>query len=594
MVSLPRKILLIVLVLSSSAGVIAQTGVASDSTAMVPVGVTLKGGLTTDLQIMVRGDRAYIPLRALFDFLKIPVSYDPVTGKAEGAFLRGDNPYTIDASGLVATTADRSVALSADDIEFLENEMFLSESVFSRVFDIDLRYNPRRLEVTVKTKDRLPVFQARDRELARRRRRSVGELPQPELSIDRRFIPFGFGRIGYSFSSQLTQFGPPRRSYSLNVGNHLLGGDMETRLFGTVGRPITQNNVLSRLRYAFLDNSYVRQIYLGDILTTGLVPSSVFGAEITNRPAPRRYYFTSDNITGPLPEGGVADLYYGGALVDYQEARGVTNEYSFPSIISYGVSQYNVRSYDAFGLERSTQYRIVVPATMIPPGEVQYSLAGGVFRQKMDEGFGDAILQWGVNSRLTLGGGIEYYQKTDRKYHPMLTATSRLTDILTGDFVIAPSAYSRGLLSVSWPSSASASVRYTWFARNSFYNRGSFRNEAVVSFSLPLRPGSRRLSIDLSGRQTLLTSGRRRSVQASFGGQLGIFSPRITHRRIWDQISGSALRIEAYTLASLGIRTPGGWLFRGSTRYYHFDNGFRDARFEFSRRFSRGFWLQIF
>jgi hypothetical protein len=571
----------------------AQDSPAGDSPIIVPVGVDLKGGLRTDMQILVRGDRAYVPITPLFEFLKIPVAYNDASARAEGEFLRPGNAYVIDLTNLSATLEGRTVAFSRNDYETSGGDLYLHEALFAQIFGVDVKYNPRRLELTVKTKLRLPVFQARDREYARRRRRALGKLPEPDISIDRRFVPLGFGRIGYSLSSQLTQFGGPRRTYALQVGNQLLGGDMDTRIFGTVGRALTKDNVLSRLRYAFLDNSYVRQIYLGDILTAGLLPSSVFGAEITNRPAPRRYFFTSDYISGPLPSGGVADLYYGGAIVDYQ-SQGATGEYSFPAIVPYGVSMYDVKSYDEFGLERVTNYRIVVPASMIPPGEFQYSLAGGILRQRDDEGYGNGTLQWGVNSRLTLGAGMDYYEKTARKYHPLLTATSRISDILTGDFTLAPSAFSRGLLSISWPSSASASFRYTWYARNAFYNPRNLRTEAVASLSIPIRPGSRRFSLDLSGRQSLLVTGRQRSAQVSFGGQLGIFTPRITTRRVWDDISTTGTRIEGYTTASLGIRAPGGFLFRSSTRYYHYDGGFRDARFEFSRRFSKGFWLQLF
>lgn len=592
-VKILRIWLLFATVLLFTTAVAAQPVAQADSTVMIPVGLDLKGGLRTDMQILVRGERAFIPVRALFDFLKVPVTIDLATGRAEGAFLRSDNPYVIDVTNLLASAEGRTISLTGDDIIATRDELYLYEGVFADLFGLTLRYNPRRLDVSLKTKHRLPLFQERDRELARKRRRPLGQLPEPERTIERSFVPFGFGRVGYSLSSQLTQFGTPRRTYALQIGNELLGGDMDTRIFGTFGRPLTKDNVLSRLRYAFLDNPWLRQIYLGDILTTGLVPSQVFGAEFTNRPAPRRFYFTNDYITGPLQEGGVADLYYGGALVDYQP-QSPTNEYAFPSIVTYGVSQYDVRSYDAFGLERTTQYRIVVPPTMVPPDEIQYSVAGGIFRQRMEEGYGNALVQWGVNTRLTLGTGLDYYEKTTRKYHPMLTATSRLTDILVGDFILAPSAYSRSLLSVSWPSSVSASVRYSWYARNSFYNPRNLRSEAVASVSLPIRPGSRRLSVDLSGRQSLLVTGRQRSAQVSFGGQLGIFSPRITHRRVWDNISGIDTREEAYTFASMGVRAPGGWLLRGSTRYYHFDSGFRDARFEFSRRFSRGFWLQIF
>jgi hypothetical protein len=589
-----RILLLITAVFSLVAGTAAQTGTPGDSAVFVPVTVDLKGGLRTDVQILVRADRAFIPIKPLFDFIRVPVSFDPVTGRAEGAFLRADNPYSIDATTLSAVIEGRSVALTPDDVIVSGGEMYLRDALYGEIFAIDLKYNPRRLDVTLKTKYRLPVFQERDRELARTRRRPLGQLPEPEVNIERKFIPFNFGRLGYSLTSQLAQYGDPRRTYAFQLGNHLMGGDMDTRVFGTFGRPITTHDVVSRIRWAWLDNPFLKQVYVGDILTTGLMPSTVFGAEVTNRPAPRRFYFTSDAITGPMQDGGAADLYYGGALVDYQP-QSVTNEYAFPSIITYGVTMYDVRSYDAFGLERVTQYRIVVPSEMIPPGQVEYSVAGGIFRQWNNEGYGNGIVKWGVNSRLTLGGGVDYYEKSDRPYHPMLTATTRLTDILTGDFILAPSAYSRGLLSVSWPSSASASFRYTWFATDQFYNPRRLRNEAAASLSIPIRSGARRMiSVDLTGRQTLLSSGRQRSILASIGGQIGIFSPRVAHRRTWDEISTYGTREEAYTVAALGIRAPGGFLFKATARYYHFDTGWRDARFEFSRRFSKGFWLQLF
>jgi hypothetical protein len=89
-------------------------------------------------------------------------------------------------------------------------------------------------------------------------------------------------------------------------------------------------------------------------------------------------------------------------------------------------------------------------------------------------------------------------------------------------------------------------------------------------------------------------SGRERIFQVSLGGQLGIFSPRITHRRAWELNELGVTTLDAFTSASLAIRAPAAFLLRGTTTYFHTDGGFRDLRIDFSRRFTRQFWLDVF
>jgi hypothetical protein len=325
----------------------------------------------------------------------------------------------------------------------------------------------------------------------------------------------------------------------------------------------------------------------------------VFGAEITNRPAARRYFFASENLEGIVPPGSTSDLYLGGALIDYQRVD-ENGQYSFPSLLTYGVSRFDVHTFDTLGLEQMTEYHLVVPATMIPPGEVQYDIIGGkIHPLSSKEYYGNANVQWGVNSRLTMGIGVDYFDSrvfsVNRKFHPMLTATARLTQLLTGDFIFAPTAFSRSTLSLTFPSTAGAALAYTKYALQPFYNPRSIDEEATLAVSLPVSGPGYRMSLDILGRQTIFMNHRERTLQPTLSGQIGIFSPRVTHRRVytWQGLPNDPT-VDAVTTLSLGIRAPAQFLFRGTTHYYHYDHGFRDIRLELSKRFSREIWLQIF
>ncbi len=577
-------------------GVHAQGLSSSDSSQFIPVELSIRGLGRFEINMLYQNSTAYIPMVSMFKILNINVNYNASQRLAEGFYLDPARRYSIDGLNRSASAGDKSVVLSSSDVVSTAEDLYVRTTLYQVLFNLELTYNPRRLEVSLKSKERLPIFLQRDRDLARRRKRGLYQLPEPEYTEPRRFTVFDFGRLDYSFTSQISRHGVPRQAYAFHLGNQILGGDFEGRVNGRIHESLTSQDVTARLRYAFLNNSVVRQIIIGDILTTGLIPSSVLGIEVTNRPAPRRYFFASEELDGSMSPGGIADFYLRGSLVDFQTVN-PEGAYSFSAPIIYGVSNYQVRQYDAFGVERLIDYRIVVPPTMIPSGEVEYSLVGGRMRLKDDESYGNGTVRWGVNSFLTLGTGFDYFKGynpySDRKIHPMLTATGRLTRLLVGDFTVSPSAFSRGILSLTYPSSAGGSFGYTWYNNHPFYNPRKIISEATATATLPFTFGLTRVNLDVLLRQTMLEVGRDRVLQPSLGGQSGSLTYRITHRRTWRQREGAEL-LDAYTTLSMGIRAPGGFNFRGTTRYHHYNGGFKEMRLDFSKRFSREVWLQIF
>ncbi|HEV8538169.1 MAG TPA: hypothetical protein VGR15_04505 [Bacteroidota bacterium] len=570
-----------------------------DSMQVVPVALSLRGIGRVEFDVVVIGPRAYIPMTALFKFLRLNIAYSSSSGVAEGFFLRAENRYRIDGRGGSATAGEKSLNITETDFVTRPEDLYLRQELFDALFGMRVKYNPRRLEVTLATKQQLPVFAERARESARRRRLTLGVLPTADYSLDRRILPIGFGRLDYALVSQLSQKGTPRYTYALHSGSQFLGGDLDARLNGTFNESVTFDDLAIRLRYAFLGQSIVHQVVLGDVLAFGLTPTNVFGAEITNRPAPRRYFFAVEDLERTVPAGSVTDLYLGGALIDYQRIDDA-GRYSFSTLLSYGVSRFDVRNYDPFGVEEVTQYHLVVPPTMIPPGEVQYDITGGRIHPRKDsEYYGAAELQWGVNSRLTLGIGTDYYTSNalslTRKFYPKLTATTRITQLLIGDFTFSPAAFSRSQLSLTFPSTAGAALVYTRFAHQPYYNPRNVVDEATAVINLPYLSERVRLSLDLLLRQTIFSSHRQRVIQPALSGQFGIFSPRISHRRIyeWRQTPNDPT-IDAITSVTVGIRAPAQFLLRGTTRYFHYDHGFRDLRLELGKRFSRRIWFQVY
>ncbi|MBI1803691.1 MAG: hypothetical protein HY033_12790 [Ignavibacteriae bacterium] len=547
----------------------------------IPVVLSVRGAGSVEFDVIARNEKYYLPLVTIFKFLRVSAEYDARTGVVEGFFLSPDNRYRIDAGSNTFRIRDTSGAISTDDYVVQPQDFYLREDLYQQFFGIELKYRPVRLDVLLRTKLLLPVFLERKREMARNEQLLLqGYQPEVGYSLPHTHPLLAGGRLDYRFVTSSSSRIAPQYRYFLDLGNRFLGGDLKTNLQGVINRPIKSEDFLISWQYAFLDQSFIRQINLGDMFSTGLRAQRIFGGEITNRPAPRRLLFAEDEFSDFIGVNHTVDFYKGASVIQ-SESSDPAGLYRFQSVLPYGISNYSVKEYDQYGAEHVSEYRIIVPVSMLPPGEVEYSLMGGTIRPGRHDWNSTFNMSWGVSNRLTMGGGIDYLGQSGihTRFFPSLTSTARVTDIAVLDATIAPSAYSTVVFSVFYPSTLGGSISYTRYGTNSFYNSLNALDDAILTFNVPIRLPSQPLLFSFILRQTSLTDRRIRGLQATSSFGTGLFGVRLNEIFSWDQDAFSSSRLTQHnSRVTLTTVLPRGIFLRGTMTYDHLLNNVPDLR----------------
>jgi hypothetical protein len=563
---------------------------------IIPVELRVRGVGKTEIDIIYRDRKAYLPLVQMFSFIKIKIEYKPEQTLVTGYFLHPDSVLIVDGAKGTITIGERTVPFGYADYFVTEKDIFLLESVYHSIFGLDFTYNPKKVYVKLTTKLRLPAIVINERERRLQRQRMAIQVPEASVTLGRKRLLAGLGRADWRFSSNVVRGRKPAGSYYTRLGGQLLMGDFQIQSRQTTASTFDKEKIRGFQRYTFLDNPYLQQVILGDIAVTGISPLGVQGIELTNRPAARRILFTREQFYMSTGVSRDIDIYTGTGfqLAGRSSAEGL---FSTDLQLLYGFNSVNVFSVDEWGQETSQLYRIVVPQTILPEGTAQYSLIAGKIRGLSYHGYSNASLGYGVNSNFTVQGSIEYYNVPHftRKVFPVLSAVSRLSQGLIGEAIVAPYANSQAKLSLTLPTLAGGSITYSRYGRNDFFNPQRIKDEIELSVSLPFSVRGSYLSFGSSARQTNFQLARERSLFAALSGQLYNIQPGISTVYTELTASGNAVVYKRWhTSPSFSARMPANFIFRLFAQYDHLERAINSVGLTFGRNFENKFYFQFY
>ena len=569
-----------------------------DTARAVPVSLVVPGLGKMELEIFSKGGKQpYLPLTTIFKALRIKYDYNVQGGSIKGFLAGPQNEFDINIPQRRISARDSTFSLSESDFIVNSTDFYLRNDLYGRVFALEMQYNPRSLTVRLKTSLKLPVFLEHEREQARKRELVLAQGVEVDTAFSQAPLFLSAGRFDWNIRSSLSSRGQPRYLYDLGLGNAFLGGDLQTSVRGEVHRAVATDDLHGRLRYAFLDASLVRQITLGDVFQTGILPLSTFGAEITNRPAPRRLVFAIDDFDERIGSSQMSDFYIRNQLT----ATGTSSaegDLRFSSSLPYGITDYETHSYDEFGVEHVTRYRVTVPNTLLPPGQVEYSLIGGKLRQRNDEWSGDFALNWGVSHRLTVGAGVDYLKEENikREWHPSVSASARVTNLLTADVTVAPSAFSQGVLTLATPSLAGGTLSYQRFDRNVFYNPMGLIDETFMNVYIPLVYSNSRFGFDATIRKREFSDVRQWSPRVGVTCGFGSVTLRLIDAlTIADSFSNSSTTvIQHVTSPTISAILPAAVIFHASGFYDQLASQFTEIQVGVLKMLSHTAFVQLF
>lgn len=542
---------------------------------IVPIEFELKRAGRIEVVAVKRRGRIYLPMQEVFNFLKVRNEYNAAQGTLTGFFVSPDTPYTIDSRAGTARVGKRTMQLAHDDVIIREGGPYMPVEVFDRVFGLPIEFRERQLRASLSTDVPLAIFL--DRRLQRLERQLAlrTELTDPEVTIDRSFTFLDGVRLDYSLRQSLSPNRTPFRTFSSRLAALVLGGDVESRFVGRISPVTKMDEVRARWRFVPPKSTIVRQVVVGDFVTSGLISRQIYGVEVSNRPAYRRSLFADQLFMGSSTAERSSYLFSNSRLVAVQptDAQG---RYVFETPIRYGSNLIDIHTYDEWGELIEDSYRILIPSSMIPPGEIEYSLSSGRLRDRGYPWYGDMSSFWGVTSWVTMGGRMEYYDSETMatRLHPTLSGVGRITDHLITEASFSPTAYTRGSALLALPSLLNASGTMTFFRNERFFNPRVAINEFTLAASYPFSLGDLRFGVDASARQMILKLFRERNVQAGFSMTTGIFNMRYSIRGGWVYSYNTLETRAAFRESDLTLRfrMPAGLIVSSGLRYDHLDS----------------------
>ncbi len=553
-----------------------------------------------EINITIIDTSVYVPSIEVLTFLGIKAEYDSLNQIISGIFKSSDNAYSIDLiSNLAKIKNKKSIELAPEDYLFKDNVLFLRLTTINKIFELELIYYPRKLQILVKNVLDIPaVIVARRLKSLQQRIRPM-RFTEPEVVLGREIKFINGGRLDWSSSTRFIN-NPASSSQlkfidsrdNLYFGIKSLGGDLTGHLFSVIQPKQTKNTFRWKMRYPVFDTPYLRQITFGDIYNIGVISQEMSGIEFTNRPAAARRLFTREVFHGTVEpnmnvstSGGIGEMNLFKA-----DDQGL---YQFDAPVLYGNGLLEVRAFDNWGQERLLRYRLVVPRSLIPPGEAEYSIATGTIKGNKRIKTFTSTLNWGISSNLSVGTKIAYYDfKYPTKFYGGISGTSRLTGNLIFDALVIPKGIAQANLNWEFPSTARFTVSNTYYGTRSAFDLSGMRNELSASASIPFFKGLNSYVINLFGTRTEYTDYRNDQVQVSFSTVLKKVSPTISTRWLsQQQFNGNRITIAQESNAGLSTTLPAGLNLRGDLRYDHLQHRIVSINVVGVKYFSNNFLL---
>lgn len=444
---------------------------------------------TTEIIVLIKEEKAWLPVKEVFDFLKIKNTPSDGLDSLSGFFIDPKVAYLIDKPKNLVRFEEKIISLPPSALVQTETGLFLKTEVFCQIFGLDCQFNFRTLSFTLKTNIELPALREMQQEQLRKNLSQLKGEKKADTTMKRNFRLFHLGMADWSVvATQQTQMKNYIRA-NASFGAILAGGETDLRLNVYSDQSFSSRQQFYRWRYVNNDLSLFKQVSIGRISTQSV--SSIFapvnGIQITNTPTTYRKSFGTYRYTGNTEPEWIVELYVNNVLVNYVKAD-ASGFFAFDIPIVYGSSAIRLKFYGPWGEENSKEEHITVPFNFVPVGRLEYSVSAGLVDDRTSSYFSRGGLSYGLSRRITLGAGAEYLSSVMAgKPMPFLNASVRLGGglILNGEYTHGVKA--KTTLNYRLPSNVQLDLSYSKYDPNQTAIWYNYLEERKATVSLPIR-----------------------------------------------------------------------------------------------------------
>ncbi|MFZ5980224.1 MAG: hypothetical protein ACOYVF_06285 [Candidatus Zixiibacteriota bacterium] len=455
----------------------------------IVVGFDVPRLVTRDLIVQYDGESVYLPLVEIFNALGINIKADLTQKIFSGQFYRDRENYELNLNLMKYKFQGREIVINRNEFVLAGLDVYLKTSLFYDLFGLDMTFDFSTLTVHAPLDKDFPAYRKQMREMAHRKLvKDVTELRDLQ-HLEQRREYFKGAAVDWMLSasplgSNKTQY------YSFGLGGMILGGDFNTTLTGNSEAGLQTDQMNYRWHYFVGENSYLTQVDLGDIYSTGAFSRGLTGIKVTNKPQVQRKYFQTIQLSDHLGQGWEVELYLNNKLVDYAFTDQNGN-YNFIVDIYYGSSRMMLKMYGPNGEILTREEFVKVPYNLIPQNTVEYSLGAGKTSNinEEDNWYSLADGYYGILRNLTVGASADLPLNGAEDEKPL--AGGEVTYQPTGDLTVngffSPSYKVTGNINYSKPSLISANGSFTKFYENEFRNKAEQDIAVKLSLSSPLK-----------------------------------------------------------------------------------------------------------
>lgn len=535
-----------------------------------------------ELQSLINNQDAYLPVKEIFDYLKIKNTISANYDSIAGFFINPKAVFLVDKINNRIQYQDKNFPLKASDLVITETNLYLKSEFFGQVFGLDCIFNFRNLSITLNTKIELPAIREMQQELIRKNLSQLKGERKADTTLKRKFSWFSLGTADWYVTTTQETKTKNNTRVNLNIGAIVAGGEATVNLNYSNDQPFSLKQQLYRWRYVNNDHAALRQITAGRIYAQSI--SSVYaplnGVQFTNTPTTYRRSFGTYRISDKTEPGWMVELYINNVLVNYVKAD-ASGFFTFDVPMVYGNSVVRLRFYGPWGEENMREQNINIPFSFLPPGQFEYTVSAGIVDDEQKSRFSRANFNYGLGKRITVGGGVEYLSSVMlNKPMPFANASLRLGSklLISGEHDYG--VRSKANINYRLPANIQLDMNYTKYVPGQTAVKFSYLEERKVVLSVPFRGKKFSAFSRLTYNRVTIPKYKYTSTEFLLSAVVaGISSNFTTYAQFTDPAHPNI-----YSNLSLSFRLPAGIKFTPQAQYQFTQKNFSMVKGEVEKR----------
>ena len=547
-----------------------------------------------EIPALIHDQTAYLPVKEVFDFLKIKNANSAGMDSVEGFFIYPKDEYVIDKINNKIKFQDKIFDLKANDLIRTETGLYLKTDYFGDVFGLMCSFNFRSLSVSMNTKAELPAIREMQLEQMRKNIVQLKGEKKADTIIKRKYPLFHLGMADWSVINTKEVTGDGFTRIGLNLGAIIAGGEANAYLNYTSGQPFDEKKQYWMWKLVNNNSSVLTQVIAGNIFpqATSSIYGAVTGVQVSNTPTTYRKSFGTYRLSNTTEPGWLVELYVNNVLVNYTKAD-ASGFFTFDVPLVYGNSSIKLRFYGPWGEEKTREQNVSIPFNFLPLHQFEYTASAGVVDDEQKSKLARLNLNYGLGTHITVGGGVEYLSTvTSGKTMPFVTASVRLGSNLLVSGEHDYGVRSKGVITYRLPSNFLFEANYIKYEkgqtaiRSGLKSINNYLEERKVVFSMPFRTKKFVAFSRFSFNQLLLTNMKYTTAEFLLSAMTAGINTNFTTSVVYTDPKHPL----TYTNIALGFRAGKGIRITPQTQYEYNLKNFSMLKCELEKNlFNKGF-----